>query len=122
MLKKINHLHAAHAIIFGRDTTFANPVKKMLRMFAMLCEFQLVTRFFLKRFKKVVPFSRTRAALKFRTKNNVVCSPEVACPTAAAAFGLHARNWYRLDFIVLMLIASSDNIVLSSEDEDPIKT
>jgi len=25
---------------------------------------------------------------------------------AAAAFGLHARNWYRLDFIVLMLIAS----------------
>ena len=70
------HSHAAHAIIFGRGTTFSNPVKKMLRKFAMLFKFQLVTRFVLKRFKKVVPSSRTRAALKFRTKNNVVCSPE----------------------------------------------
>ncbi len=33
------HSHAAHAIIFGRGTTFPSPVKKMLRKFAMLFDF-----------------------------------------------------------------------------------
>ena len=70
------HMYAAHAIIFGRGTTFPSPVKKMLRKFAMLFDFLLVTRFFFKRLQKVVPSSRTRAAVKFRTKNNGVCTPE----------------------------------------------
>ena len=55
---------------------FPSPVKKMLFEFAKLFDFLLVTRFFIKRLQKVVPFSRTRAAVKFRTKNNGVCTPE----------------------------------------------
>ena len=42
-------------IIFGVAPRFLSPVKKMLRVFAMLYDFLLVIRFFFKRLQKVVP-------------------------------------------------------------------
>jgi enoyl-CoA hydratase/carnithine racemase len=49
------HVHAAHAIIFGVASRFLSPVKKMLRVFAMLYDFFARDSFFFKRFQKVVP-------------------------------------------------------------------
>jgi len=63
-------------IIFGVAPRFLSPVKKMLRVFAMLYDFLLVIRFFFKRLQKVVPSLIARAPNKFRSKNNVVCPPE----------------------------------------------
>ena len=49
---ELYHLHAAHAIIFGVAPRFLSPVKKMLRVFAMLYDFfALVIRFFSRGFK-----------------------------------------------------------------------
>ena len=70
-------IHAAHAIIVvGVAPLFLSPVKKMLRVFAMLYDFFVRDSFFFKRLQKVVPSLIARAPNKFRSKNNVVCPPE----------------------------------------------
>jgi hypothetical protein len=48
-------VHILQCAIFGVAPLFLSPVKKMLRMFAMLYEFFVRDLFFLKRLQKVVP-------------------------------------------------------------------
>jgi hypothetical protein len=58
--------HTAHAIIFGVAPRFLSPVKKMLRVFAMLYDLFARDSFFFKRLQKVVPsLSRERLTNNF---------------------------------------------------------
>jgi hypothetical protein len=76
--KKMPEIHAAHAIIFGVAPRFLSPVKKMLRVFAMLYDFLLVIRFFSRGSKKWCRRSSRERLTNFDPKIMSCAPPKMA--------------------------------------------